>query len=54
MNDYYSAHGDFHHSNAAIVATELQKGDRIDIKPPYKDMYIYGNNFSCLTIMEVK
>ncbi|VDH98585.1 Hypothetical predicted protein [Mytilus galloprovincialis] len=53
-NDYYTGNGDYWQSNAAIVVTELQKGDRIDIKPSYKNMYIYGNNYSCLTIVKVK
>ncbi|XP_071123705.1 uncharacterized protein PF3D7_1120000-like [Mytilus edulis] len=55
-NNYYTENGRYTYwqSNAAIVVTELQKGDRIDIKPSYKEMYLYGNNYSCLTIVKVK
>lgn len=52
INSYYRDGARFRgrlQSNAAIVVTELQKGDRIDIKPLY-DMNINGNNISCLTI----
>ncbi|XP_063399416.1 uncharacterized protein LOC134684055 [Mytilus trossulus] len=53
-NNYYNRFGYSYQSNSAIVVTELQKGDTIDIKPSYKDMYIYGSSNSCLTIVKVK
>ncbi|CAG2247787.1 unnamed protein product [Mytilus edulis] len=56
-NNYYTGNGIRWQSSAAIGVTELQKGDRIDIKPSYKSMYIYGDtgdNYSCLTIVRVK
>lgn len=53
-NGYYNSFGGYYQSNAAIVVAELQKGDTIDIKPSYKDMYIYGSSNSCLTIVKVK
>ncbi|XP_071123497.1 uncharacterized protein [Mytilus edulis] len=53
IDNYYTAHQLDYHSNAAIVVTELQKGDTIDIKPGNKDIRIYGDSYSCLTIVKV-
>ncbi|CAC5401333.1 unnamed protein product [Mytilus coruscus] len=53
IDNYYTEHQLDYHSNAAIVVTELQKDDRIDIKPG-KDMLIQSNSYSCLTIVKVK
>ncbi|VDH98580.1 Hypothetical predicted protein [Mytilus galloprovincialis] len=53
INNYNTEHGFFFQSNAAIVVTELQKGDTIDIKPGNKGMRIYGGSSSCLTIVKV-
>ncbi|CAC5401329.1 COL8A [Mytilus coruscus] len=54
INNYYTEHGNYHQSNAAIVVTELQKGDNIDIKPNNKNMNVFGFNYSCLTIVKMK
>lgn len=53
INNYYAGNGNYWQSNSAIVLTELQKSDTIDIKPA-NDVRIYGNNHSCLTIVKVK
>ncbi|XP_063400218.1 myosin heavy chain, striated muscle-like [Mytilus trossulus] len=54
INDYNTGKGVYWQSSAAIMVTELQKADRIDIKPSDKDMMIAGYNYSCLTIVKVK
>ncbi|CAC5401327.1 COL8A [Mytilus coruscus] len=55
IDSYYDdGHRQEYHSNAAIVVTELQKDDTIDIKPGgNKDIYIH-HTYSCLTILKVK
>ncbi|XP_063399467.1 uncharacterized protein LOC134684118 [Mytilus trossulus] len=52
INNYNAENQKYHQSNAAIVVTELQKGDSIDIKPGNKDMMIHSD-YSCLTIVKV-
>ncbi|CAC5401331.1 unnamed protein product [Mytilus coruscus] len=52
-NNYNKEYVQYSQSNAAIVVTELQKGDSINIKPG-KYMRIHGNSYSCLTIVKVK
>ncbi|CAG2247364.1 unnamed protein product [Mytilus edulis] len=54
INNYYKNYGYYYHSNAAIVVTDLQKGDSIDIKTVDTTMSIYGYYYSCLTIVKVK
>ncbi|CAC5401330.1 unnamed protein product [Mytilus coruscus] len=55
IDNYYTEHQLDYHSNAAIVVTELQKDDRIDIKPG-KDMLIQSNSESemiCISILKL-